>query len=491
MVLSRHFAATVLYAIAVILLLAILATVYWLWNEPSALYVAAPLGAAAASVLVLFHRSVATIRNDGRSLLYCRRFAKSGTEAEQRNQWLEAVLVKAARGAVVPVTLRDLSIPHPKALEKGISAAVGLVGFALAAGIFIGVGALLVVRYAMPGLLVFVIDGALLLIVLKGVHKLREWILATLGSHRATPSKVQLTLQRMLQRRHSRTDMLVVWSTDADWQAHVELMLGEASFAVVDVTTASENLNWEAQQAIQHLGADGVVFVQDDPSIKGLECVPTRLGEPFSAGDIWMFRFNRGWSYPQADGSVSQGLTQHVAAQAVREWLLHRRATRVDDAQAYAQGVLSEVRRTTRRTSLAYALLVTTGVLAVLLPMVTGGAGTYLAVLAIALLGGLIAFGFAHRGLPSAVFERRPHEAMFRGAAIVAGTFTTVYGAAVLTASISALLPADRESMLAIGMLFLIAIFPLLLVGAIVGLLVEYGTLRGPSLNPPAETREG
>lgn len=68
-----------------------------------------------------------------------------------------------------------------------------------------------------------------------------------------------------------------------------------------------------------------------------------------------------------------------------------------------------------------------------------------------------------------------------RGAKITLGTFVMIYFPASLIVSLWSSSPV-ADALLVIGMVFLIAVFPLLLAGAVVGPLIQYALLRPDSL---------
>lgn len=326
------------------------------------------LGALGA--VISFLLSVRKVRNSGVSLLFCRRFAQGGL-VEERNRRIERILVDACRGLAIPITLKDASIPAPTSFSKGITAILWVIGIVLGISVFFSVAIL--GKSWFPGLSgiaklsVLVISLAATALV---VIRIRDWIRSSIGNRQSGDASV--VLRHAMARGYSRLDLLVIRSTPTDWQADVERILQDSTYAIVDVSSETSNIDWESGRALAALGPKRVLFLSDSLGSRGIAGVRSWVTDV--DGDLLVLKLRPG------NLDKRTAAREHFAsAKVLRDWLLDKTIAGTGAVTDLTQTYDTRLVGAKRRAAIVYAILAALfGFL--MTPAATGIAGAFLIV---------------------------------------------------------------------------------------------------------------
>ncbi len=310
---------------------------------------------AAVGAAVALLSSVRRFRNLGASVLFCRRFAQGG-ETERRNRWFEDILVEACRGIVVPITLRDASIPAPASFSTGISAVSKVIGTIVV--ILLIVLILTVIQWIAPelpwaarllGLAIGLIGGIVFAV------RIPVWLRDAIANQSA--AAFGAVIRRIMTNGYSRFDILVLRSTDADWKRDVERILEDASFAIVDVTEASDSINWESRRSLEMKGQDRVLFLSTSIGDRGIGRVSSWIED--CDGDLLVMRIPANVT----DGGAANR-DRHTCHAALRKWLLGLCLVGREELESFGQDHDLRLLRAKHWAASAYAI--PAGVVAIL-----------------------------------------------------------------------------------------------------------------------------
>ena len=427
------------------------------------------LGALGA--VTSFLLSVRKVRNSGVSLLFCRRFAQGGL-VEERNRRIERILVDACRGLAIPITLKDASIPAPTSFSKGITAILWVVGIVLGIAVFFSVAILAKSWFlgfsGIAKLSVLVISLAATALV---VIRIRGWIRSSIGNR--GPGDASVVLRQAMARGYSRLDLLVVRSTLTDWQADVERILQDSTFAIVDVSSETSNIDWESGRALAVLGPKRVLFLSDSLGSRGIAEIRSWVTEV--DGDLLVLKL------PPGNLDKRTAAREHFAsAKVLRDWLLDKHVAGTGAIANLTQTYDTRLAGAKRRAAIVYAFLAALFSF-LMTPAEIGIAGALL----IVSVATVFAYLIAHWVLSNSQLRTTPMGAIRRGAGIAIASSLSTFGVYYFFFEY---LNLQQESGAGLPVFIVVAFIVILSLvygffGAIIGLIVEFVFFRAPSLD--------
>ena len=259
----------VAWVLVLVLLTGLVMGSLWLWRNRffdelgwTGIFLAACFALGLMSALgVLLRR-----RHEGVIVLWCRRFGTSGTQAGARNRWMWALVSEACRGLAYPVTLQDVSIQGSQVVGRSIQTPLSI------AGLLLGIPLWLIfflwiddhIKSFWLELLVGLSGFALYIGMFIGVGWLANWMTTSFATVRVDPKAIQHKLRAMKRRRWARREMEVVRCTNEDWQAHVAAILDVVDLVIIDCTDSTEHLSWEIELAEERLGNENILLLSPD-----------------------------------------------------------------------------------------------------------------------------------------------------------------------------------------------------------------------------------
>jgi hypothetical protein len=459
-IVSRYLALALLWLLVLAVLLASILLIHWgqiksVWNPT--VFILFILLWSLGSILA----SVRIVRNQGCSLLYCRRFGLDPA-IEDRNKWFEGVLVEACRGLAVPVTLKDESISSPYSFAKGLIHVVTLMqGFLFLAPIVGVIRFYPKIFHTWSGFAFFSVGAIWLLIVLAITMIVRGWLHTSVGSR--SSEEVRTLLRKVMKRRHSGMDLLVLRSTNARWQTHVEFILKEVTLAIIDITSETENINWETGRALDLLGPNRVLFVRGLAEKQSFKCVRSTL--PDIKGDVLLMEWDQ--------DPIRRERNRCVFVKALHDWVADGSTMSSIDASDYLETYERSIQQGKRRASTVYALIAI-----VPMSMYMVGGKVELVEAIFTCLASIVTYLVARIILTIPGLRITPKRAMWRGMAIAVGSYIVLFFPKWLYLVIKLILKPDPALVILLLMGMSLVPIGLAVTGAFLGLFVEYVFLR-------------
>lgn len=414
---------------------------------------------SALSLLV----SVRKHPHKGIVIAYFRRFGGDGAIAV-RNQWFEKVLVEATRGFAIPVTLRDASIPGPQSFLAGVSAVSWVIAVPLGISLAILMMSLIVGwELEISGAVWFaVIVAAVFATRALGVF-LRGWIGESILRRGAADGVGRL--KKLRKERHTRFDIMVLWSAADRWQSNVEAILQESDFAIVDTVDTTKNIAWESSAAVRILGSESVLFLTNSQQHDAIE--RRKSWDPALEGELLAM------SVPKEIASARISTTeQHVFAQALRKWISSSLPVSASDQDDIRSDYQVARRKAINVATAIYATVLALVGLLLLDPQATGAA-ELLFIVAVPVLTAFAVSKYVYR---NAQFQFLPGRAMLRGGTIAG--LTLMLAVPIRKVSVDWLQPGtstlEQTPWLRLAIFLVLTSLAAIFVGALAGLLIEF-----------------
>jgi hypothetical protein len=427
---------------------------------------------AVVAVAVLARR---TIANGGQSLLYCRRFGESGA-IEQHNAFVETVLNDTCRGLALPITLQDQSIPSPRSIKMSVDALWHTATMISVFAVFV----ILMFTFSpwetdWPVWFVFAMVVVGVIVTLKTMQALGSWTRAMVGSGHA--AAVIPKLRKVLARGRSRMGLLVVRSSDAEWQSHVEALLGEATLAIVDITGTSDAVRWETGRALELLGPEQVLFVECAGNT--VEC--SRRTIPGVAHEVFVLRFPNPY---EPNDEVDHEAQRYTLSKALRDWLVDRSTTTVGQASQHTGDFTHKAIRSKTYASLAYSAFALVSVLAFW--SLLGGNTKAIVVWLTSLVAAVAAYFVSRAVMRPAGLYRSDFRSIKRGSTIALRSFLVIYVPCAILLSVWAVFwEEDGWALIWVTVMSLFVTIPAFAVlGAVAGMIIDAALLCPPRLAP-------
>ena len=260
-------------------------------------------------------------RHKGISVLWCRRFSKANLVVGDRNRWIWAVITKACQGLAVPITLRDRSLAGSQSVGRSLQPPLSILLIVIATPLWLMgmLRALDFVDGSLPEFAVCVAGLAVYIFMFKLIGNLTVFVTSTVATHEGDPDALRKRVSAIKNQRWNRRELDAIRCTDENWQACVTAVLEAVDFVIIDNVDSSENIDWEIQQSIEHVGTERVLMLlrQSSEAWPGV----TSVFFDFEKADSEIEQLKSMWGEDDFGESVQIGEAGEELASILREKL--------------------------------------------------------------------------------------------------------------------------------------------------------------------------
>ena len=258
-------------------------------------------------------------RHRGALVLWCRRFSTADLEVGKRNRWIWAVITEACRDLAIPITLRDRSLAGSQSVGRSLQTPLSVLLILLGIPLWLW-GMLFVLDFvdgSWPEFAVCAGGFVLYIVMFRLIGSLVETLTRTMATFDGNPSAIKKRLEVIRKRGISRRELDAIRCTDENWQDCVLAVLQSVDFVIIDNVDSSENIDWEIEQSISHVGAERVFMLLG----QGTEAFPgvTSIFFNFDRAEQEIESLQSAWGEDDFGEATAIGETGQKLAQILRK----------------------------------------------------------------------------------------------------------------------------------------------------------------------------
>lgn len=277
------------------------------------------------TVLIGLTRWLLGRKHQGVLVFWCRRFGDTETLAGHLNRWHGRIIDEASRGFALPVTLQDESVDTPPLVSTAVFFPVFLVMMLGSLGSSLWLFDLPWFDTTVGNIAGFV----MVVLAITAPSVVAVLVCRWLGENRVVPGTVARVALRAMRTTRSRRGLVVLKCASENWQECVAELLGSVSLAIIDVSVLSENVEWEIETAVEHLGSRRVLLLAAENRVgQDIEKSQTErwvlLRYDIKRATDELNSFSESWredKHQFVDPDASLGSFGKAVAAAITEWM--------------------------------------------------------------------------------------------------------------------------------------------------------------------------